>query len=169
MHTCLFFFISFALLLGAAPTALAAEDLTGVWEIGSLGADRRVEIWQDGDKFIAYRVLYPEFEGERYKLEHIFRGKIDSGQIEGTLFVREEGMRKFENLRAFIGSIESADKLMLDGLPVDRQAEQLTSKPPQLKPKKRRSRGAAKTSALMPVPIRVLPGHIFPGHKGKVI
>lgn len=164
MHSCLFFCLSLALLLGASPAAQAAEDLTGVWEIGSLGADRRVEIWQEGDRFVAYRVLYPEFEGESYKLEHLFRGKIDGDQIEGTMFVREEGMRNFENLRSFIGSIESADKLMLDGLPVDRQAEKLTGKPPQLKPKKRRSRGAPKTSALMPVPIRV-----SPGHKGRVI
>ena len=44
---------------------------------------------------------------------------------------------------------------MLDGLPIERQAEELESEPPSLKPKKRRRRGMSKTSALVPGPQRV--------------
>ena len=93
------------LLAGVPTEARAGDDLSGVFEIGSLGADRRVEVWLADGKFTAYRVLWPEFEGSRYKLEHVFVGKREGDEIEGYLWVREEGMPVFEKLRAFVGSV----------------------------------------------------------------
>ncbi len=156
MRSCLGFLLIFGVLGGAVPArAQADDDLSGVFEIASLGADRRVEVWLADGKFTAYRVLHPEFQGERYKLEHLFIGKREGAQIKGHLWVREEGMPDFEKLRAFVGSVESGDKLMLDGLPIDRQAEELSGEPPTLKPKKRRRRGMPKTSIPCPGPARV--------------
>lgn len=133
-------------LAGWPEQARAADDLRGVFEIASLGADRRVEVWLADGRFTAHRVLNPEFEGHTYKLEHLFVGKVVGGQIKGYLWVREEGMPGFEKLRAFVGSVKTDDKLMLDGLPIERQAEELTGEPPKLKPKKRRRRAMNKTS-----------------------
>jgi hypothetical protein len=137
-----------ASLLDAAP--VAAFELTGVWEISSLGADRRVEIWQDDSQLIAYRVLWPEFEGETYKLEHVFRARIRDNDIDGDLWVREEGMRNFDNLRPFVGRVDGKGRITLDGLPLTRTGD-LSSKPPVLKAKKRRVRRKAELGMLGPV------------------
>jgi hypothetical protein len=128
------------------PAAASAGDVTGVWEISSLGGDRRVEVWHDGDEVTAYRVLYPEFEGERYKLEHLFRGRVSGSTIEGEIMVKEEGMRAFDPLRSFRGRIEKNGTITLDGLPMKRTGEKLTSKPPKTRKKKRRVRRGPKMS-----------------------
>ncbi len=139
-----------AMVLFLAPAAVRA-DATGVWEISSLGGDRRVEIWQTGDQLVAYRVLYPKFEGERYKLEHLFRGRISGGRVEGELLVKEEGMRSFDPLRSFRGRLEADGTLTLDGLPMKKTREQLTSKPPTTGKQKRRVRRGPKMSGVLPL------------------
>lgn len=128
--------------------ATASADATGVWEISSLGGDRRVEIWQEGDELVAYRVLYPEFDGERYKLEHLFRGHISGKNVEGELLVKEEGMRAFDPLRSFRGRIEADGTITLDGLPMKKTGDKLTSQPPKTGTKKRRVRRGSKMSAV---------------------
>jgi hypothetical protein len=136
--------VYFATLL--LPVATAG-DLSGVWEISSLGGDRRVDMWQKGDQLVAYRVLYPEFEGERYKLEHLFRGTISGNEVEGELLVREEGMRTFDSLRGFRGRVEG-ETIILDGLPLNKRSDKVTSQPPQTKRKKRRVRRGSRMSAV---------------------
>ncbi|MEO0460170.1 MAG: hypothetical protein AAF219_04955 [Myxococcota bacterium] len=80
-----------ALLLLAAPS-----DLTGPWEIRSLGADHLVQVEHEGDSILVHRVLYPEFEGDRYRLDHLFRGTIKGTEISGSLLVKEDELPDFE-------------------------------------------------------------------------
>ena len=126
--------IASALLVLAAPT-----DLNGTWEIQSLGADRVVQVEHDGDNLLVHRVLYPEFEGEKYRLDHLFRGTIEGTLVTGTLLVKEEELPDFEVLRPFTGSIDG-ETLVIDGLPLKRvelSGEQLAMLPimPKRKPK----------------------------------
>ncbi|MEE8410124.1 MAG: CDC27 family protein [Myxococcota bacterium] len=108
----------------AAPSltcpAFAATDLTGDWEVQSMGGDRAVEIQQKGKKIVAHRVLWPEFEGEKYKLEHLYRGTIRGDKIRGELLVKEDELPDYEVLRAFRGKIKSNATIVLDGLPMKR-------------------------------------------------
>ena len=67
----------------------AGVSLAGEWEIQSMGSDRAVTISQKGERVTAYRVMWPEFEGEKYKLEHMYKGRISGKTIEGDLLVRE--------------------------------------------------------------------------------
>ena len=96
-------------------------SLAGDWEIQSMGGDRKVSISQKGERLTAYRVMWPEFEGEKYKLEHMYKGRVTGKAIEGDLLVREEGMKNYDVLRPFKGSIEGDGKLVLDGLPMARK------------------------------------------------
>lgn len=132
-------------LLTARPSA--AAEVTGVFEVMSLGADRRVELWLVGDELVAHRVLHLEFEGEQYALEHLFRGTLEGDVVEGYLYVKEDGMQEFDKLRPFIGRVESTERITLDGLPLERRPEQLHKKPPQLeKQKKRRQERGSRSS-----------------------
>lgn len=106
--------IATALFLIAAPA-----DLTGTWEIQSLGSDRVVQVEHNDTQLLVHRVLYPEFEGEKYRLDHLFRGTIDGTSISGTLLVKEPELPDFEVLRPFTGSLED-DTLTIDGLPLKR-------------------------------------------------
>ncbi|MEK7704475.1 MAG: hypothetical protein AAB426_05905 [Myxococcota bacterium] len=139
MRTLLLMSMCTTTFLAVPLAALAADDLSGVWEVESLGSDRRVEVWQDGDEIIAYRVMYPEFEGERYKLEHLLRGKISGTRIAGQLFVREEGVPEFDSLRPFYGRIDGDTKVLLDGLPIGKTVEKLNGEPPTRQKKGKRS------------------------------
>lgn len=108
-------------LLCLAAPARSGADYTGSWAYQALNAgDTSFKVQQDGDRLTLYRVLYPEFEGKRYKLEHMYRGRIQGDKIEGKLFVREEGMRDFEFLRPFAGSIERDDRMLVDDMPLKR-------------------------------------------------
>ena len=44
---------------------------------------------------LARTVMWPEFEGEKYKLEHLYRGTINGDRIKGKLLVREEELPDF--------------------------------------------------------------------------
>ncbi|MBW1810101.1 MAG: hypothetical protein JRJ87_18030 [Deltaproteobacteria bacterium] len=94
---------------------------SGEWSYQALNAgDTSFKVEQSGSKITFYRVMFPEFEGERYKLEHMYRGKITGKKIEGKLFVREEGMPEFELLRIFGGEIRGNDKMLMDDMPLKR-------------------------------------------------
>src|SRR5689334_9431212 len=112
----------FPTLLLAYAGSAAAQDLTGTWEVQSLGSDRAMTIEQKGKKIVAHRVLWPEFEGEKYKLEHLYRGTLeaDGKSIKGQLLVKEDQLPDWEVLRAFTGKINSADDANIDGLPIKR-------------------------------------------------
>ena len=100
--------------------ALAAPDLSGTWEVQSMGGDREVRIEQQGNKVMAHRILWPEFEGQKYKLEHLYRGQLSDNKIVGDLLVKEDEVPTFEVLRTFTGNVTSDQKITLDGLPMKR-------------------------------------------------
>ena len=106
----------------ADETTFAVPGLDGLWRIKTLGQFRDVQIKQTGAAFSAYRVLWPDFEGEKYKLEHLYRGRIAGGTIKGQLFVKEEGFAGYEPLRPFQGAIQSGGIIILDGMPLARAA-----------------------------------------------
>ncbi len=119
----------FAALILLGSTAQAGTNLAGKWEVQSMGADRSVSMQQKGNRITAHRVLWPEFEGERYKLEHLYRGRIQGAKIRGQLLVREEELPDFEVLREFVGSIDSNAKITLDGLPMKRISNEVPKSP----------------------------------------
>lgn len=143
--------------LGFAPDARAATSLSGTWELQSMGGDRTFMLEQKGDMLTAYRVMWPKFEGETYKLEHLYYGKIRGKKIEGQLLVREEEIPDFEVLRTFRGEVKGGTTLLLDGLPLKRLGK-LEKRVPQLKPGKRA--GDAPSFALR-VPYGHLPRAAF--------
>ena len=110
------------ILLACSPlVARAAGPYAGEWSYQALNAgDTNFKVEQDGRKVTFYRVLHPEFEGERYKLEHMYRGELSGKRIKGKLFVREEGMSDFDYLRAFDGKIKSRDRMIVDEMPLKR-------------------------------------------------
>ncbi len=98
-----------------------AGEYSGQWEYRALNAgDTNFNVEQTGDHIKLYRILYPEYQGSRFKLEHIYKGKIQGKFITGFLFVREEGMKDFEKLRDFRGKINSRDEMVVDDLPLVR-------------------------------------------------
>ena len=111
------FVCTLVLALAAKATAV---DLTGRWEVQSIGADRELTIEQRGNKIVAHRVLWPEFEGQKCKLEHLYRGKLNGAKISGDLLVREETQKEYEFLRHFVGEIGAHGELNFDGLPLKR-------------------------------------------------
>lgn len=115
-----------ALALALLTSPAAAQDLSGRWELQSLGADRELKLVQRGDKLTAYRVMWPEFEGKRYKLEHLYRGRIKGKALRGKLMVKEPELPRFEKLRSFKGELTSHKAIVLDGMPLRR----LSSAPP---------------------------------------
>ena len=107
------------LALGYAGAANAAT-LGGDWEVQTMGSDREISIEQAGNEIAAHRVMWPEFEGEKYKLEHLYRGTLIGNRIRGKLYVKEPELKDFEALRDFTGEI-TGDSIVLDGLPMKRK------------------------------------------------
>ncbi|MBW2701932.1 MAG: hypothetical protein JRF33_14040 [Deltaproteobacteria bacterium] len=106
----------------AAPAS--GMNLAGEWEYQALNSgDTNFKVEQEGSALTFYRVLHPEFEGKRYKLEHIYRGELRDQRIVGKMFVREEGMADFEYLRKFEGKLVSENKLVVDDMPLKRTAQ----------------------------------------------
>lgn len=97
-----------------------ASDLSGQWEIQSMGGDRQVVIEQKAAKVIVHRTLWPEFEGKKYRLEHLYRGNVSGQKISGQLLVKEEEAKEFETLREFVGAMKSDSEVTIDGLPMRR-------------------------------------------------
>ena len=107
-----------------------AGDLSGVWELQTMGSDRTLTVEQSGAKLAAHRVLWPEFEGKRYQLEHLYRGSLAGGEITGELLVREDGKGEFEILRPFKGKAGAAEQLIIDDLPAKRAGKPAALAPP---------------------------------------
>jgi hypothetical protein len=102
-------------------SAAMAGNYTGEWEYQALNAgDTNFKVEHSGELIKFYRVMFPEYQGSRFKLEHVYRGKLSGKRIHGDLFVREEGMAEFEKLRPFDGQVLTADKLKMDDLPLER-------------------------------------------------
>ncbi len=118
------------------PQVFAAGSLSGSWELQSMGGDRDFTLEQKGKRLVAHRVMWPSFEGEKYKLEHLYRGKIKGDKIVGQLLVREEDVPKFEVLRNFVGRVEGGTKILLDGLPLKRMGK-AKGEAPEVAPGKR--------------------------------
>lgn len=107
----------------ALSSAARAESLSGEWSYQALNAeDTNFKVEQKGEEVTFYRQLHPEFEGKRYLLEHLYRGKLAGKKIQGKMFVREEGMREFEFLRPFDGTIKSDERMVMDEMPLKRLA-----------------------------------------------
>ncbi len=98
----------------------AATDFSGPWELQTMGADRELIVEQRGQELTIHRVMWPEFEGRRYKLEHLYRGKLEDRKITGNLLVREQGQKKYELLRKFEGEVDDEDGLSIDGIKLKR-------------------------------------------------
>lgn len=132
----------FAVGLGAS-SAFAA-DLSGMWELQAIGQDgTSLQIEQKGDKVMIYRVMYPEFEGEKYKLEHLYRGNLIGKNLSGSLLVRDDPSAPFETLRPFDGLVKMDTYIVVDDLPlklVKAGGGPLPVKVPE--PKQRKKRGA---------------------------
>lgn len=115
---------------------LAATDYSGQWEYQALNAgDTNFKVEHQGESITFYRVLYPRYQGERYKLEHIYRGKLTGDSIAGEMWVREEGVDEFERLRVFRGRIESTLRMTMDDMPLQR-VESTVKTEPQSQPKR---------------------------------
>lgn len=125
------------------PGVALADDLTGMWELQAIGQDgTSIQIEQKGDAIMLYRVMYPEFEGQKYKLEHLYKGNIIGTNVSGTLMVRDDPKGQFEPLRPFDGHINQNSYIVVDDLPlklVKAGGGPLPVKPPEPKRKKRGS------------------------------
>jgi tetratricopeptide (TPR) repeat protein len=98
-----------------------AEQYSGEWAYQALNAgDTNFQVEQEGARITFYRVLHPLYRGERFKLEHLYRGQLESDRITGHLWVREEGMADFERLRPFSGRVRDRDRIDMDDLPLRR-------------------------------------------------
>lgn len=114
------------------PAAAWAGTLAGEWSYRALNSgDTNFKAEQQGDEVTFYRVLWPEFEGQRYKLEHLYRGTINGDTISGRLWVREDGTGEFEPLRPFTGKVLGPDRLELDDLPLRREGAAEEPSPPE--------------------------------------
>lgn len=123
----------------AAGGAAAGDSLSGTWELEVLQAeDKQVRVEHNGVEFSAYRQLHPMFEGKRYLLEHLYKGRVSGMSLSGDLLVREEpddGVQlDFEVLRSFSGEILPGPVLVIDGKRARRVAdlplEQVAPAPP---------------------------------------
>ena len=98
-----------------------AGGLAGEWSYQALNSgDSNFRAEQQGDEISFYRVMHPEFEGERYLLEHIYRGRLQGDAISGKLLVREDGRGQFEPLRDFTGRVLGPERIELDDMPLRR-------------------------------------------------
>jgi hypothetical protein len=99
--------------------AFAAGDLSGMWELQAIGQDgTSIMVDNTGDVLTLYRVMYPEFEGQKYKLEHLYTGRVIGNRVSGSLFVRDDPKSQFESLRPFDGNIQSDTYMIIDDLPL---------------------------------------------------
>ncbi len=127
-------YLPLVLVLGlVGATDAHAADLAGAWQVQSMGSDRALSIEQQGERVVIHRVMWPQFEGQRYRLEHLYRGTIEGTKVRGDLLVKEEGLAEFEVLRTFDGIIRSPDAMVLDGMSVER-TDNVTKPAPKRQP-----------------------------------
>jgi hypothetical protein len=140
--------VALSLCLFASPAI--AGDLSGMWELQAIGQDgTSIQCENKDDVILFYRVMYPEFEGEKYKLEHLYKGRMIGNKISGTLLVRDDPKGNFENLRSFDGTVRDDKYVTLDDLPIKlikAGKDPLPVQPPSSKKKKR---GGTPTAMLL--------------------
>jgi hypothetical protein len=128
-------------LLASPAHAAESTDLSGMWELQAIGQDgTSIQCDNKEDVILLYRVMYPEFEGEKYKLEHLYKGRIIGTKISGSLLVRDDPKGQFETLRSFDGQIRNETYMLIDDLPlklVKAGHDPLPVQPPAPKKKKR--------------------------------
>jgi tetratricopeptide (TPR) repeat protein len=113
-----------------AGSALGAGSYSGEWAYQALNAgDTNFKVEQEGGQITFYRVLFPEYEGSKYKLEHMYKGEVRGRKVEGKMFVREEGMPDFQFLRTFSGEIEGDDRMEMDGMVLKRAGDVIQDTP----------------------------------------
>jgi tetratricopeptide (TPR) repeat protein len=113
-----------------ANVAYGEGSYTGEWAYQALNAgDTAFKVEQQGGQITFYRVLFPEYEGSKYKLEHMYKGEVKGRKVEGKMFVREEGMPDFQFLRTFAGEIEGDDRMEMDGMVLKRAGEVIPDTP----------------------------------------
>ena len=118
-------------------SAFAAGDLSGMWELQAIGQDgTSITVDNQGDVLLLYRVMYPEFEGQKYKLEHFYKGRIIGNKVSGSLLVRDDPKGNFETLRPFDGQVQSDTYLIIDDLPLKQTRAGKQTIPVQLPAKK---------------------------------
>lgn len=141
-------FAAVSLLVLSAASAHAA-DLSGTWELQAIGQDgTKIQIENKDDVIVLYRVMNPEFEGEKYTLEHLYKGRVNNGKISGNLLVRDDPKLDFENLRSFDGQVKSEKYLIVDDLPLKLiQSGKVAVPDGAPKKKKRRGVGANETES----------------------
>lgn len=132
--------IAFAWLVGVS--AASAQDLSGVWELQAIGQDgTSIQVEHDKDVIVLYRVMQPEFEGQKYTLEHVYKGRIIGKKVSGNLLVRDDQKLPFESLRPFDGELKSDQYIIIDDLPLKLSKAGKQTIPVQLPDKKKRKRG----------------------------
>ncbi|MCC6810227.1 MAG: tetratricopeptide repeat protein [Deltaproteobacteria bacterium] len=126
-------------------TAVAqAGDLSGMWELQAIGQDgTAIQVENNADVIVLYRVMHPEFEGEKYTLEHLYKGRVINGKISGNLLVRDDPKAQFENLRPFDGQVKSDAYLIVDDLPLKLTKAGKTPLPIELPGKKKKKNANA--------------------------
>ncbi len=119
------------LLFGLLAAPAAAGTYTGEWEYQALNAgDTNFQVKHEGDRITFYRVLWPVYQGEKFKLEHLYKGRLSGSKIEGEMWVREESVKEFERLRPFTGQIRGDDRMQMDDLPLARVKTAVEARPP---------------------------------------
>ncbi len=114
-----------------------------MWELQAIGQDgTSIQIEQKDDAVMLYRVMYPEFEGQKYKLEHLYKGRLIGKNISGTLLVRDDPKGQFEPLRPFDGQVQNDKYIVVDDLPMRLSKAGVSPLPVQPPEPKRKKRGS---------------------------
>ena len=128
--------ISYLILIGAvgAWAERARADpgpYAGEWAYQALNTkDTHFKVEHNGPALLLYRILYPDPGDPSYRLEHLYKGRIEGKKVAGKMFVRERSLDDFEFLRAFSGEIVGQDRMVIDDLPLERWTD--SSRPDSL-------------------------------------
>ncbi len=115
------------LILIGAVGALAARaradvgSYEGEWAYQALNTkDTHFKVEQKGGELLLYRILYPDPQDPSYRLEHLYKGRIEGKKVSGKMFVREKSLDDFEFLRAWNGELVDKNRMVIDDLPLER-------------------------------------------------
>ena len=102
-----------------------AGPYAGEWAYQALNSkDTHFKVEHKGREILLYRILFPDPAGDpSYRLEHLYKGRIEQKRVTGKMFVRERALDDFEFLRAFSGEIVGQDRMVIDDLPLERSAD----------------------------------------------
>ena len=94
-------------------TLFASINYEGDWEIKTLGASNKAKITQEGNVISVFRVIKQNFQGEEYVLFHLMKGNISDNKLK--LYVKEDGLKKFEYLRDVSFRVKDNNTFKIDG------------------------------------------------------